>query len=493
MKEAAFKALLALRLPQRHRRRGAAHMERGYMHYKRGNERKAIAHFGRAMEYGAMSLLDLPQELLDKILLEAMRSAMSVARVNRQTARAARAIVKREKSVFVQHHRNIDLACARALATKPTLEWLDFCAVAAGADGTDPALEALHERAVREFNNWYDMVGRRFHDLVDIANSTQSTGATAAAARGLLAKLVADVNDTWPAEDKAALSAVVNGTQRYEPVTDVRKSIGKAMYGPEFLWDTRKLTSLRVAFENQGPFEIRAWLWDTSKVEDMAGAFYNFKGTLHGIETWDVSRVKSMSRAFAQCEEFNKDIGYWNTSNVTDMAHMFHDASAFNGPIGHWNTSKVEDMRCMFDEARAFNQPIGNWNTSTVVNMSNMFHGALAFNQPIGNWDTSNVVNMSNMFHGSLAFNWPIGNWDTSKVEDISYMFYEARSFNQPLQKWNTSRVVYMNMVFFSASRFDQDISTWDVSRCRRAVGMFEMSGVVEEQKKPTFAPRAPR
>jgi hypothetical protein len=154
------------------------------------------------------------------------------------------AIVKREKHVF---HRRIDLSCARALATKPTLEWLDFCAVAAGSDGADPALEALHERAVREFNNWYDMVGRRFHDLVDIANSTQSTGDAAAAARGRLAKLVADVNDTWPGEDKAAPSAVVNG-QRYEPVTDVRESIGKAMYGPEFLGDTRKLTSLRRAF-----------------------------------------------------------------------------------------------------------------------------------------------------------------------------------------------------------------------------------------------------
>jgi surface protein len=441
-------------------------MERGYVHYKRGNERKAIAHFGRAMEYGAMSLLDLPPELLDKILLEAMRSATSVARVNKQTAVAARAIVKREKSVF---HKRIDLACARALATKPTLEWLDFCAVASGSNGAigaDPALEALHERAVREFNNWYDMVGRRFHDLVDIANSTQSTGAAAAAARGLLAKLVAEVNDTWPAEDQAALSAVVNG-QRYEPVTNVRESIGRAVYGPEFLWDTRKLTSLRTAFENQGPFEISAWLWDTSNVEDMTGAFHNFKGALHGIETWDVRRVESMTRAFAQCKEFNKDIGGWNTSNVTDMAYMFHGASAFNGPIGHWNTSKVEDMRCMFDEARAFNQPIGNWNTSNVVNMSNMFHGASSFNQPIGNWDTS-------------------------KVEDISHMFYGARSFNQPLQKWNTSGVVHMNMVFFSASRFDQDISTWDVSRCRRAVGMFELSGVVEEHKKPTFAPRAP-
>jgi surface protein len=449
-------------------------MERGYVHYKRGNERKAIAHFGRAMEYGAMSLLDLPPELLDKILLEAMRSATSVARVNKQTAVAARAIVKREKSVFVQHHRDIDLSCARALATKTTLEWLDFCAVAAvanganGADGADRALEALHERAVREFNSWYDMVGRRFHDLVDIANSPQSAGAAASTARGLLAKLVSDLNGTWPAEDKAALSAVVNGTQRYKRVTDVRNSIGKAVYGPEFLWDTRKLTSLRGAFENQGPFEISAWLWDTSNVEDMTGAFYNFKGTLHGIETWDVRRVKSMSRAFAQCKEFNKDIGGWNTSNVTDMAYMFHGASAFNGPIGHWNTSKVEDMRCMFDEARAFNQPIGNWNTSNVVNMSNMFHGASSFNQPIGNWDTS-------------------------KVEDISHMFYEALSFNQPLQKWNTSRVVHMNMAFFSASRFDQDISTWDVSRCRRAVGMFEMSGVDEEHKKPTFAHGAAR
>ena len=64
MKEAAFRALLALQLPPRHHMRSAAaHMERGYMYYKRGNERKAVAHFGRAMEYGAMSLLDLPPEL----------------------------------------------------------------------------------------------------------------------------------------------------------------------------------------------------------------------------------------------------------------------------------------------------------------------------------------------------------------------------------------------------------------------------------------------
>ena len=71
------------------------------MYYKRGNERKALAHFGRAMEYGApaaVGLLDLPQQLLDMIMLEAMKSAVDVARVNKRTAEAARVIVKREKA-----------------------------------------------------------------------------------------------------------------------------------------------------------------------------------------------------------------------------------------------------------------------------------------------------------------------------------------------------------------------------------------------------------
>ena len=113
-------------------------MERGHMYYRRGNERKALAHFGRAMEYGAASLLDLPPDILDKIMLEAMSSAMTVARANKHTAAAGRAIIARERRVFEQHHKHIELSCARTLAAKPTLEWLEFCAIATD-DGSDGA------------------------------------------------------------------------------------------------------------------------------------------------------------------------------------------------------------------------------------------------------------------------------------------------------------------------------------------------------------------
>ena len=50
------------------------------------------------MEYGAANLMDLPPEILDKIMLWAMSSAMAVARVNKKTAAAGRGIIAREKA-----------------------------------------------------------------------------------------------------------------------------------------------------------------------------------------------------------------------------------------------------------------------------------------------------------------------------------------------------------------------------------------------------------
>lgn len=70
------------------------------------------------MEYGAASLLDLPPDILDKIMLEAMSSAMTVARANKHTAAAGRAIIARERRVFEQYDKHIELSCARTLASK---------------------------------------------------------------------------------------------------------------------------------------------------------------------------------------------------------------------------------------------------------------------------------------------------------------------------------------------------------------------------------------
>jgi hypothetical protein len=78
-----------------------------------------------------------------------------------------------------------------------------------------------------------------------------------------------------PVGDLAALRAVVGG-RRHTPVTDVLASFGVGRHGPEFLCDTRTVTSMRGAFENLGtteePDDINVRLWDTSNVTDMSRA-----------------------------------------------------------------------------------------------------------------------------------------------------------------------------------------------------------------------------
>jgi surface protein len=65
-------------------------------------------------------------------------------------------------------------------------------------------------------------------------------------------------------------------------------------------------------------------------------------------------------------------------------------------------------------------------------------------------------------------------------------MFQDARAFNQPIRKWNTGRVINMRRMFQGASSFDQNISNWNVLDCRTAIGMFDGSGMKEENQ-PTF------
>jgi surface protein len=434
------------------------------MYYERGNERKALAHFGRAMEYGAgtLGLLDLPPEILDKIMLEVMRSAMEVASVNKQTARAAIGIVNREKRVFVQYHKSIDLSCARALSTKTTLEWLEFCdlaAAGAGAGAADTARAALEGRAVREFEEWYELVAYRLHDLVDIANAQgigiNSESQQGRTAKDLLGRAVSGFEKFLPQPELEALNAVVGGA-RHEPVTDVRASFGSHLYGPTFLWDTRQVTSLRKAFAKLGTL-IAVGLWDTSNVTDMSDAFAEFTGSVFGLERWNVSRVTTMNGAFLGCASFDGDIGDWDTSKVTDMSFMFYGASSFNKPIGRWNTSKVTNMRSMFNGASAFDQHIGRWDTGSVAYMPGMFESATKFNGGIGRWKTENVTDMSRMFTRARAFNADIGNWNTENVTDMSLMFSGARSFNQDLSRWDLRRCVALYKMFYKGAMIERN------------------------------------
>jgi surface protein len=411
-----------------------------------------------------------------------------MAGTNKHVASLARGMRMRDQASYAEYNKEVDLSSARNLALKTTLEWLDFCARAAGqassAGGASgaavTALDALYGRAVRELDRWYELVPPRFHDLVDIANAQgvgiNAEGSAAAAAKDLLDRLVSAKASALSASELADLRAVVDGT-RHAPVTDVRASFGRAEHGPEWLWDTRGVTSLREAFAKLGTDDaravIRVSLWDTSNVTDMTIAFEEFTGTVLGLERWNVSRVTTMYGAFLGCASFDGDIGDWDTSQVTDMSHMFHGASAFKKPIGHWNTSQVTNMSYMLFGARAFNQPIGHWDTSKVTTMRSMLNCASSFDQPIGRWDTSNVRDMSNMFHGATAFNQPIGAWNTSKVTTMESMFNNATAFNQDISGWDTTNLDNMSGMFDGATSLDHAVAV-RLSRRERKLSHYE-------------------
>ena len=524
-------------------------MERGQMYYKRGDERsrrKALAHFGRAMEYGAdgadgaggaggavlvSRLLSLPQELIDiimKMVMDGADRAAAMAGTNKHVASLARGMRMRDQASYVEYNKEVDLSCARNLARKTTLEWLDFCARAAGqassANGAVTALDALYGRAVRELDRWHELVPPRFHDLVDIANAKEDSEAKNIA-RSLLEVLVENERGRH-ADDVAALRAVVEGKRRYEPVTNVYTAVRHLIdaHGPAWIWDTRGVTELDEAFEDLASSRvIDARLWDTSNVTSMIRTFANCRGEVKGIERWNVGRVTTMREAFHKCNcnpdigrwdtsnvrdmsymfygawAFNRPIGHWDTSNVSNMSNMFNGASVFDQPVGHWSTSNVETMSYMFAGARAFNQDIGDWktgklkdmsymfygarefnqdisgwDTSSVTSMREVFRGAIAFDKPLGRWTTNNVTSMQSMFHEALVFNQPIGNWVTSKVDNMHSMFRDARAFNRPVGEWDTSSVYDMDSMFRDARAFNQPIQKWKTGSVRNMRNMFQ-------------------
>ena len=243
------------------------------------------------------------------------------------------------------------------------------------------SLVALHERARLELGEIYELVPRRFHDLLEISKLNLHI---ADAAKSLLRQLVDSVRakEKRTPEDLYALSDVVSGKKTYKPVIKLPLPFEQQEYGPVWLWDTRQLTSLdsaltyNVLIKRTDPNAIvDTRLWDTSNVTSMANMFDGCHKAVIGIERWNVGRVTRMNRAFFDCD-LNLDIGDWDTSQVTTMESMFLAARNFNQPIGSWDTRKVTNMESMFKRATAFNQDISGWDTTFVDNMSGMFDGA---------------------------------------------------------------------------------------------------------------------
>ena len=329
---------------------------RSYDHYRwaeryarNNNNDKARAHMRRALHYGMSGF----GAVGDDGSIKELESAL-LAGLRSEPANAP-----------------LDVSCGRVLGRLTTLDWIDFCVGASGA-GEAGEVRALYERARREFDAWHELVPYRFHGLLEIA---KSAGHRATEAKELLDKLVASVSATGNANAIAELKDVVGG-KTYNAVTTLPLPFGQPAYGPVWLWDTRKLTSLRGAFAYlKESAVIDARLWDTSNVTSMVSAFRACTCQIIGTERWNVGRVTDMKGAFYMCD-LNPDIRYWDTSQVTNMESMFEKATAFNQPIGDWNTSKVTSMNKMFRNATAFNQPIGNWDTRNVVDMRDMFEGA---------------------------------------------------------------------------------------------------------------------
>ena len=358
---------------------------RSYDHYrwaeryaKNRNDEKARAHMRRALHYGRSSFGTGKEPEKTDEAGKAENARFNISMTPIKLIAALRSEPAKQP---------LEISCTRVLGRLTTLEWLYFCIGVAGDSGAVPrgpdaeALAALHERARREVGEIYELVPRRFHDLLEISKLKLHI---AKAAKSLLEELVDSVKkkEERNQEDLDALSNVVSGKKTYKPVIKLPLPFEQQEYGPVWLWDTRQLTSLDFALNNtvlvtrKDPNAIvDARLWDTSNVTSMVYTFQDCYKAVIGIERWNVGSVVNMNRAFSHCE-LNLDIGDWDTSQVTTMESMFWAARNFNQPIGRWDTRKVTNMESMFERATAFNQDISDWDTTKVDNMSGMFEGA---------------------------------------------------------------------------------------------------------------------
>ena len=471
--------------------RALAHLRSAIRYERKGLAKKASAHFGRAMHYGAFEDLtkdltkdstkdstkdrtqDLPDEVIKLIIEMALKGKSSevlstMAQVDRRFHKLVpEANFFRDASVKDTRTHPLFALAWREIANEPFDAWLMGPAQSHGGDSSKLliAIKQLFERSVSE---WYHFRPDLFHPMVKILHDTTSSDRKYQLARDKLRSFMehldsgpcaecAILQKEGPSGPKEQIRRIINKEFRpaeIEQSENIRELVDKYFndptsadlkkYGHLCVWNTGAVTNMSQAFQanrwKNGEWDVR--LWDTGCVASMSGAFTdNTAGSFNGVEFWDTRNVKDMSSMFDSARRFNQNIGTWDTGNVDNMSRMFYHAVSFNKDIGTWDNKKVTDMSDMFNHAVSFNQDIGKWNTGNVRNMSSMFDEATSFNKDIGKWDTGKVENMSRMFDSALSFNKDIGNWNTGNVTDMSSMFDNATSFRQDISRWDTKNV----------------------------------------------------
>ena len=419
--------------------RAVAHLKSALRYERRGLPRKARAHFGRAMHYGA-SLLELPDDVLTKIISSVLDGenpggiVQALFLASPSTGDATFDSIVSSVSQFPGKPANeictspfykLYLHTLQATARKPTIELVALLVQYKRRGSVDTATRlatmegALKEIRILIISKWYLTCPYRFHDIARILNDTPLDAET----KEVCGKMIDDfIEDLKKSTEHTALRRpeiiekileIKGGSFKPAEITNdnikelIKKyetqggdSVAEATYGPLCLWKTGRVTNMSHVFSEvewkDSEWDVR--LWDTRRVTSMFHSFKNCKGTMAGVERWNVMDVRTMCGIFAGASRFNRDISTWDTSKVDDMGYAFHIAELFNQPIGNWDTSKVEIMSMMFKEASAFNQPIGKWKTGNVAYMNLMFKDARAFNQDISGWNMSKVTNKEEMF-----------------------------------------------------------------------------------------------
>jgi surface protein len=430
--------------PLSRRERALAHLRSAIRYERKGLAKKAVAHFGRAMHYGAFEDLtkdstkdstkdrtqDLPDEVIKLIIEMALKGKSSeVLSTMAQVDQRFRKLVPeanffRYASVKDTRTHPLFALAWREIANEPFDAWLMGPAQSHGGDSSKLliAIKQLFERSVSE---WYHFRPDLFHPMVKILPDTTSSDRKYQLARDKLRSFMEHL-DSGP----CAECAILQKEGPSGPKEQIRRIINKE-FRPAEIGQSEDISVLVYKyFTDPTSADLRRYghlcVWNTGAVTNMSRVFpeNRWKNGEWDVRLWDTGCVASMTSAFtANTAGQFSGVEFWNTRNVDNMSGMFYGALSFDQNIGNWNTQKVENMSTMFYGAESFNQDIGKWNTRNVRSTSGMFNGARSFNQDIGTWDTRNVDNMSGMFYGARSFNQDISKWNTQKVASPLNMF----------------------------------------------------------------------